>query len=323
MQFGLWIDARNPTRWRREPAHHFAELLERAEQLEALDWDTLWLSEQVFVGDGESAASLPLAAAVAARTERLRIGTGVLPLPFLNPVRVAEDAATLDVLSGGRFDLGVGLGARNATPPGADDPIRERGPRVDESIEIVRRLLSGERLDYDGTYFSYADLEVHPRPLQHPVPVWVGGASAGAARRAGAIADGFLGVGDMRASVEQIARSAEAQGRDPAAITIAGGLPRLMVTRDPDTRFREAREHFDYQSRIYSDWFAELGLAPVEMSDAPPILTPEAAVEQVARYCREQHVTHYLSFGAPPGLPREWTDEHLELMTREVIPTLR
>ncbi len=323
IHFGFWIDARNPSRWRAEPGHHVASLLERVEQVEALGWDAVWLSEQIFVRDGESAASLPLCAAAAARTERIRIGTGVLPLPYLNPVRVAEDAGTLDLLSTGRFQLGVGLGARNAVPPGADAALRDRGPRADEAIQIVRRLLAGETLDFAGDYFQYEGLEVHPQPLQQPLPVWVGGASAAAARRAGELADGWIGVGAIAPWVEEAQRAAEASGRDPGRLAIAGGLPGLLVARDPDARWREARDHFAYTYEVYGDWFRELGWEAPPGEDGAPTMSPEQTIDAIRRYADANHITHFLSFGAPPGLPGSWAEEHLELMARDVIPAFR
>ena len=322
IEFGFWMDARNPSRWRAEPGPHVTSLLERVERVEALGWDEVWLSEQIFVRDGESAASLPLCAAVAARTERIRIGTGVLPLPFLNPVRVAEDAGTLDLLSTGRFQLGVGLGARNARPPGAEETLRDRGPRADEAIQIVRRLLSGERLDFSGTYFQYEGLEVHPLPLQKPLPLWVGGASEAAARRAGELADGWIGVGPIAAWVDEMKHSAERAGRDPEALGIAGGFPALLVARDPEARWREARDHFDYQYGVYRDWFRELGW-PAPLDDAPPTMRPDEAIAAIQGYAADNHITRFLSFGAPPGLPDAWVEEHLELMGREVIPAFQ
>lgn len=323
IRFGCWIDARNPSRWRAEPGHHITTILERVERVEALGWDEVWLSEQIFVRDGESAASLPLCAAVAARTERIRIGTGVLPLPFLNPVRVAEDAGTLDLLSTGRFQLGVGLGARNARPPGSDETLRDRGPRAEEAIQIVRRLLSGERLDFDGTYFQYEGLAVHPLPVQKPLPLWVGGASAAAARRAGELADGWIGVGPIAVWVDQMKRSAERSGRDPERLQVAGGLPGLLVARDPEARWREAREHFDYQYDVYRDWFRGLGWSERLGDAAPPTMNPEQAIEAIRRYAGANQITQFLSLGAPPGLPAQWAEEHLELMTREVMPAFR
>ena len=318
VRFGLWIDARNPSRWRRDPVAHFEGLLDQVERAEALGWDEVWLCEQVFAHDGEAAAALPLAAAVAARTERLRIGTGVLPLPLLNPVRVAEDAATLDVLSAGRFDLGVGLGARDPT----DAPLHERGERVEEALQILRHLFAGERLAFSGRYFDVPELDLHPRPVQVPLPIWMGGNSIAAARRAGALADGWIGFGAIGEQVETCRRTAAALGRD--RVPIAGGLPGLFIARDPERREREAREHFAYQLDLYADWFRSLGLAD-EDGTAPMslcVLEPERGAERIRSYLDTYRIERFLSFGTPPGLPHEWFDEHLELMSRDVIPEL-
>ncbi len=325
LRFGLWIDARNPSRWRRDPVALFGALLDQVERAEALGWDEVWLCEQVFARDGQAAAALPLAAAVAARTEHIRIGTGVLPLPLLNPVRVAEDAATLDVLSTGRFDLGIGLGPREAGERG-NASLQERGERVEEAVEVLRRLFAGERLAFRGRFFTYSDVELHPRPVQSPLPIWMGGSSAAAARRAGALADGWIGFGPLAEHVELCLRSAERVGRQPEHFGVAGGIPGLFVALDPERRQIEAREHFAYQLEVYRDWYQTLGMSEAREGGLFPgfsVVEPGAGIECIRSYVSEQRVNRFLSFGAPPGLPREWFDEHLELMSREVLPALR
>ncbi|MGH7948740.1 MAG: LLM class flavin-dependent oxidoreductase, partial [Candidatus Binataceae bacterium] len=110
IRFGLWYDFRNPHQWRQEYDRLYAEILDQIAWAEELGYDDVWLSEHHFIPDGYSPALLPIAAAIAARTRIMRIATGVILLPFHNPVRLAEDAATVDVISGGRFELGVGVG---------------------------------------------------------------------------------------------------------------------------------------------------------------------------------------------------------------------
>ena len=110
IRFGLWYDFRNPEPWRQPADRLYREILDQIAWGENNGFDDVWLSEHHFIDDGYLPSILPVAAAIAARTNRIRIASGVLLMPFHNPVRLAEDIATVDVISGGRFELGVGIG---------------------------------------------------------------------------------------------------------------------------------------------------------------------------------------------------------------------
>jgi alkanesulfonate monooxygenase SsuD/methylene tetrahydromethanopterin reductase-like flavin-dependent oxidoreductase (luciferase family) len=110
IRFGLWYDFRNPTQWRQPSDRLYGEILDQIAWGENNGFDDVWLSEHHFIEDGYLPSMLPAAAAIAARTKRIRIPLGVLLMPFHNPVRLAEDIAVVDAISGGRFELGVGVG---------------------------------------------------------------------------------------------------------------------------------------------------------------------------------------------------------------------
>ena len=111
-QFGLWYDFRNPTAWRQPVEQFYADRLAQIERAEKLGFESCWLTEHHFCDDGYTPSALLLAGMIAARTKRMQMGTNLMLLPLHDPVRVAEDAATLSIASGGRFDLGVGIGYR-------------------------------------------------------------------------------------------------------------------------------------------------------------------------------------------------------------------
>jgi alkanesulfonate monooxygenase SsuD/methylene tetrahydromethanopterin reductase-like flavin-dependent oxidoreductase (luciferase family) len=116
---------------------------------EELGYDTVWLTEHHFVEDGYASSLLPIAAAIAARTHKIRIGTFVLLLPLHDVLRVAEDAATVDIISNGRFDLGVGQGYRVDEFTGFQIPRRERGPRLEEGAEVIRRAWTKKKWSFN------------------------------------------------------------------------------------------------------------------------------------------------------------------------------
>ena len=128
MDFGLLMPFQNPARWARPFPELYQEQLDHIVAAEQLGYDTIWLTEHHFDQDGWSPALLPLAAGIATRTQRIRIGTCILILPFQNALRVAEDATTVDILSNGRFDLGVGKGYRVNEFTGFGIPARPATP---------------------------------------------------------------------------------------------------------------------------------------------------------------------------------------------------
>lgn len=331
LRFGLWYDFRNPVRWRQDSTALYAAVLDQVERAEALGWDDVWVSEHHFVEDDYAPSLLPLAAALAARTKHIRIGTSVLLLPLHDPLRVAEDAATVDVLSGGRLEFGVAGGYRREEFEGFGVPRSERARRLEEAIPLLRRLFAGETVTSAGPFYPCCEVSLHPKPVQARLPLWIGGFSEPAARRAARLGDGYIAIGPVGPLVALCRDELGRQGRSFETFQVAAGLPWLLVARDPERRWREAREHFLYQMNLYAAWFAEAGMqvANTARSDEDLqaqgvlVVTPEQAAERIRRYVQENAVTRFYGWTVPPGLPPGWSDEHVELMAREVIPAAR
>ncbi len=155
----------------------FEEVLTTADLAEALGFNSIWLAERHFSPPGGTAlissigsAPLLLATAIAARTSRLRIGTAVLLLPLGHPVRLAEEVATLDHLSRGRLDLGIGRSSFPRAYEGYLIPYEESRERFREYLDVMRLAWTQPRFSYTGTFYSCRDLEVLPRPYQQPHP---------------------------------------------------------------------------------------------------------------------------------------------------------
>lgn len=179
--------------------------------------------------DCELPDPLDLLAWLAARTSRLRLGTGILVMPEHHPLQLAKRAATIDRLSGGRLFLGVGVGwMREELDALGIDPAT-RGVRTDEAIEAVRAVWADDEVTFEGRFSRFRRVRSHPKPVQQPIPILVGGHSAGAARRAGRLGDGFFPLGlegdALAARLAEVAEAARAAGRDPAAVPLTlGGL---------------------------------------------------------------------------------------------------
>jgi len=169
---------------------------------------------------------------VAACTETVRLGTSVLILPYRQPVQTAKQIASLDVLSGGRTILGVGVGwmAEEAAVLGM--PWDRRGARADEQLEIFERLFGEPAPSFQGEHYSFPEVGFEPKPIQQPLPVWVGGSSPAAFRRVARFGQGFHAAFQapevVRAEWESAQAECEAIGRDPAELTLS-----LRIYLDP------------------------------------------------------------------------------------------
>ena len=223
------------------------KVAELARAIERIGYDELAVFDHVIMGYPTPTRRAPmyppqmpilealvLLGFAAAVTERISLGTEVLVLPQRQPVLVAKQVSTIDLLSNGRVRLGVGVGWQQAEYDALEEDYATRGARMDEAIELLRSYWRDSQVDYRGRHYTSTAMAMEPKPPQGAtLPIWVGGASPAALRRAGRLGDGWMGsvVGDdagTRAAIAQIHRHAEEAGRDPAAI----GL-QMMVAPPP------------------------------------------------------------------------------------------
>jgi probable F420-dependent oxidoreductase len=165
---------------------------------------------------------------VGAATTTLRLATGILILPQRNPPILAKELATLDVLSRGRVELGVGVGWLREEFDALGVPFEDRGARTDEYIEALRCLWRDDDPCFEGRYARFDRAKSHPKPVQDLIPIHVGGHSHAAARRAGRLGDGFFPAGrtsedELRPLLDTMRASAKDAGRDPDAIEVTAG----------------------------------------------------------------------------------------------------
>ena len=333
IRFGMWYDFRNPPAWKRPYDQLYNEIIDQIVWGEENGFDDIWLSEHHFIEDGYSPSLLPIAAAIASRTKKIHIGTSVVLLPFHNPVRMAEDAATVDVISGGRFELGVGVGYKVEEFESFAISSKERGARTNEGLEIIRRLWEGETLTFEGKYYTVTKAKLTPEPIQQPrPPIWVGGFTPPALRRAAKYGDGYIGVGPLKEAYERYVTALERVGKSTTDIRLAGGYFWLIPSEDPDKTWNEAAEHVRYQVNAYAEWSEKAGMPlfpKVPDTDALresglfQVVDVDTCIQMIRNYALETPLTHYYSWTLPPGLPASWIQPHLELFTSKVIPAFR
>ena len=330
--FGLWYSFRNPSAWQQDYGDLYADHLQQIAWAESIGYDDVWLTEHHFCGDGHSPSILPLAAAVAATTRRIRIGTGVLLLPLHHAVRVAEDCAAIDILSRGRFELGVGVGYRPQEFDGLGYATTDRATRTNEGLEVIRALWRGEAVSYAGKHYALEDVRLDPPPLQRPhPPLWVGGFAPAAARRAARLGDGYIGTGDMVEQARLYKEEWQRLGRS-GPLRLAGGHFWLIVSREPDRTFAAVAPHLMYQIEVYNQWLGEAGQAlfppianPAELRELGIVhcVNPTEAVDLIGAYVEATGIERYYTWTVPPGYPVRRMDEHLQLFADEVMPHFR
>jgi probable F420-dependent oxidoreductase len=222
MKFGLYSSIANPPRGEHLD-RAIDETIAEAQLAEACGFDSCFFGEHHQDHDGFLPSPLIVATAVAARTQRLRVGTSVILLPLHHPVHVAEDAITLDLVSKGRLIVGVGIGYQAADFRAFAVPMEHRMALFEESVEIMRLCWSGEEFSFKGKHYTLEDVRIRPRPFQASgPPLWFGASVPAAARRAGRLADGFVGTPSTSLAnateLADIYKEAAAKAKRPAEV---------------------------------------------------------------------------------------------------------
>jgi alkanesulfonate monooxygenase SsuD/methylene tetrahydromethanopterin reductase-like flavin-dependent oxidoreductase (luciferase family) len=329
VNFGLWYDLRNPARWRVPFEQLYRQTLDQISWAETIGFDSVWLTEHHFCDDGYTPSPLVIAASIGARTQRLRIGTNLLQIPLHDPIRLAEDSATLALLTGGRFDLGVALGYRELEFTAFNRQLRHRPSLLEESVEIIRRAWRGEAINFAGRRFRVGDLRITPQP-EHAPRILIGGMVAPAIERAARIGDGFLSTGGIGHDVYVAAL--QSLGKPRASGRICAG-DWAIVSRDPDREAASIGEHVLYQINEYVAWgaFGPPGTVP-PFANAYAALrdglyelsTPDAAIERLWGMLEQFPQIVDVHFWAQfPGESIESGTRRIECLANDVLPTLR
>ncbi len=286
----------------------FREVAVRAEEL---GYDSLWAGDHISFRNPIPDVVVALST-FAAVTERITLGAGIVLLPLRHPSVVAKEFASLDYVSGGRVILGVGVGGEGAKDfEAVGVPVRERGARTDEAMRALRELFRGGPASFSGRFFSFEGIEIEPRPAQPGgPPLWVGGRSEAAIRRAATLGDGWIPIW---VSPERFARGwgevrrhAEEAGRDPDALEPAVVLPARI-----GGSVEEARE--------YLSWRYGVPFAPHHVERYCLAGSPEECVERLRAYVEAgaRHLVFNVA-ASPSSLL-----EQCERLYRDVVTPLR
>lgn len=331
MKFGYVLAFRNPPELSKVPDPEFyAAMFEQIAYADEIGLETIWTTEHHFVDDGYLAAMMPMMAAIAARTKRIKVGSFVLLGPFYHPLRLAEDAALIDVISGARLRLGIGVGYRPEEFEIFQIPRAERLSRTLEAIEILKLAWKGERFSFDGRHFQFKDARVLPKPVSPKGPelLW-GGMNPKSIKRSAKLDLGFacnLGAEE----VAQYQTALRELGKDPARYSVIHSRG-VYVADSEDQAWNEIAPGMLYQMELYGKWLGQGGIASGDhyRPDADTLRKgvilgpPKRVAEQLREVISHSSATELAFSMQVPGLDPKLALKSFKRFGTEVLPSLR
>lgn len=329
LSFGYLYDFRNPAQWERPWSDLYAETLDVIAWSETVGFAGAWVPEHHNSADGYQPAPNVVLAAIAARTKTLRLGSAIALAPLYHPVRFAEEAAVLDILSGGRADVALAIGYRRSEYDAYGLDFSKRGRMFDEFLHIVTELWSGETVTYEGAHFTVKGAKIMPPSPQGRIPLYIGGFADRSLARVAKYADGYFGNVEF---CDLYAEKLREQGKDPAnaGVRIQGLF--FAVADDPEKAMEELAPYYHEVNNSYGVWMAEdnaigfdsAGLKPMSLeqfkkSGILEIATPSQAIEKFTELRTRTGAEHFMMM-RPPGLPAERFTEYAQLFADKVIP---
>ncbi|MFN2594011.1 MAG: LLM class flavin-dependent oxidoreductase [Actinomycetota bacterium] len=315
----------------------YADCLSLVRLVEEHGLDSAWVSEHHFSEDGYLPSLVVMLSAFAAVTSRIELGTGVVLAPFHDPVRLAEDFAVVDQLSGGRVICGLGIGWRDEEFRAFDIDPKSRTKRLSEIVTIMRGAWADDRLSFHGKYYDYESVAVTPKPARVP-PILIGGFADAAIKRAGRIGDGYI---SSRAQPERIREafemaSAEWKKAGKSGAPVVALLQNAFITEDPERDWPLVAAGAGHQLGVYAGWRAGTDVEGKPLKVMPPDgddlrrTTAFGTPKDVVAYLREtaellsnypeSHLILRLHY---PGMDAEPAARAIELLGKEVAPALR
>ena len=334
MKFGLGLSVQHSPE--DSQAGRFQEHLEQVRLASAVGFDSVWASQHYLSAPFSYFQPIPVLARVAAEAGTMSLGTGVLLLPLHHPVEIAEQIATLDVISGGRFIFGVGLGYRDVENHAMGQDPRERVGRLVEGLEVIERLWTGEPVSYAGRHFTLNNIRISMPPLQRPrPPIWMAANADGGVKRAARLGDAWLM--NPHATLETLERQQDlfrktrkALGKPPTAEIPL--IKECYLAPDHAAAVAEARPFLGPKYEAYRQWEQDKALPAGESfaSDFEALARdrfllgdPARVREEIARYRERLGVTTMIVRVQWPGMEQAKVLRSIRLLGEHVFPHLR
>jgi len=319
---------RNPAPWTRPSAYLYKRVLDQIEWADRIGFDRVALAEHHFLDEGFLPGLMVAASAIAARTRRVLIDSEILLAPLHHPVRLAEDAALVDIISNGRLTLSVAGGYREEEYAALGMKLSERAGRMEECLQIIRKCWTEEEFSWDGKYYQLKNVRMTPKPVQPGGPKLIlGGGAEAVARRAARFADGFQPMSPTlwEAYFDEL----EKLGRPPARRTAPSRAPTFVhVTHTPERDWELVRPHALYEIQQYQAWgltspaFQAAATSEEALRELHAVWTPDQARQIILRQQREWPDSIFSFAPILAGMDPEMAQSSLELLAEHVLPEL-
>ena len=327
LRIGVCYDFRNPQDSGVAHQTLYGDIMEQVKWLDQIGADLVWFTEHHFVDDGYLPSWIPVAGAMSAVTSHVRFGTDICLAPFNHPLRLAEDLAVLDNLSGGRVEIGLGMGYAPHEFRGFGFPVSRRVSLMNEAIEVLQHCFTGEKFSYSGKRYQFEDVIITPRYVQDGgPPLWVAAMSEAGALRAAHYNTNFLPQGLKASSFDPWVNELESSGRQARDYRV-GIIRSILVTDDRNTDWPLIRAAEKYRMQLYQRFFEESGEGFGDSGEPVPqtwiVGNEDECVEQLVDFIIKFGVTDIVTMAVPPGLRADQMTDSLEMLFTRVVPRVK
>lgn len=334
MKLGVYLNAQHPKA--DDPGQRFAETIEQVRLIRELGFDSIWGGEHHITEGYHYFPLLPFLQRLSAEATGMEVGTNIVLLPMHNPMEIAEISAFLDVITGGKFQLGVGLGYRPEEFNMFGVPMKQRVSRMVEGIEIIRRLWTEDNVTHNGHHWQFENFTIRPQPVSRPhPPILIAAQVDAAVERAAKIADGWAIVptprfDEIERHITKFKASRADAGLPPSRHFVR--LFEVACAPDEQTALKRTAPFLLEKYAAYMSWGLP-GLS-LDKGDAPETQLRKLAKdrfgvgtpEQVTEALMAQHrigITHVTMRASWPGMPQADILASLELIGTKVLPEVR
>ena len=323
-RFGIMYDCRRTPDSQLTMTDVYDATIDQAVLADQLGFDHVWFTEHHFLADGYLPAFQPLAGAIAARTERIRISTDIALLPLYHPIRLAEELAILDHISHGRMEFGIGMGYVPKEFETFGVPLKNRVSMTEEGIQILRLAWADGPFSFHGKRYQLNDVEVHPKPVQAGgPPLWIAAMSTAGAMRAARFSTNLLPQGKQSEVLEPYLAAVE----NPTDRRV-GIIRSFYVSDDRERDWPIIKKAERFRMSIYNDF---MQATPDDYGWGEPGGIPQSAfmgtadecVDEIVGFVRKYGVTDIASSGLPPGIDPSFMEASLNRLATQVLPQVR